>query len=89
MCHDFWETRICLTHCASTKPDAAIIHQSEGAFSLDNRIAHALLEESSLSLRQIVNNVIMSKSALYRHLAESMRWKLQHPIEASHTLTES
>jgi hypothetical protein len=55
-----------------------IVPESQGDFTLDGRIALVISEESFLSVRQIAKKVMMLKSAVYRYLTQTMRWKLRH-----------
>jgi hypothetical protein len=66
-----------------------VIPESEGGFSLDDRIVLVLSEEPFLSVRQIAKKVTMSKSTLYSHLTQTRRWKLWPLKLVSHSLTES
>jgi hypothetical protein len=66
-----------------------IAAESDGVFSLDNRIALLLSGDSSLSVHQIVKKAMMSKSTVYRHLTQTMRWSFRHLKRVSHSLTES
>jgi hypothetical protein len=52
--------------------------ESEDDFSLDYRITFVLSEEPFLSVRQTTTKVTTSKSIVYRHLTQSMSWKLRH-----------
>jgi hypothetical protein len=73
---------------ASRKPDAPTVEQSEGDFSLDDRIARVLSEDLFPSVRQIDKKVVMSKSPLDRHLWQGMPWKLRHLKCVPYTPTE-
>jgi hypothetical protein len=72
-----------------TETDTPIVPESEGDFGLDDRIALVLSEEPFLSVRQIAQKVIMSISTVYRHLTQTMRWKLRHIEWVPHGLTKS
>jgi DNA-binding MarR family transcriptional regulator len=58
--------------------DILIVLESEGDISGDDDIAILLSEEPLPSGRQIAKKVMMSKSIVYRHLTQTMRWKLRH-----------
>jgi hypothetical protein len=63
----------------STKEtDTPIVPESEGDFSLDDRIAIVLPEEPFHSVAELLQRVMMSKSTVDCHLTQPMRWKLQH-----------
>jgi hypothetical protein len=74
----------------STKEtNTPIVPKSENDFSRDGPIALMLSEESFLSVRQIAQKVMMSKSTVYRHLTQTMRSKLRHIKWVPHSLTQS
>jgi hypothetical protein len=56
----------------------SVVTESEGGFSLDDRIVFVLSEDEFFSVRQTANNVMISKSIAYRYLTQTMRWKLRH-----------
>jgi DNA-binding transcriptional ArsR family regulator len=74
---------------ASRKPDAPILRQSEGAFTVGNCITRVPSEELFLSARQIAKKVMMSKSTVRRHLTQGMQWKRCHLEWVPHIITES
>jgi DNA-binding transcriptional ArsR family regulator len=55
-----------------------IVPESKGDFSLRDWIVFVFSEELFLSVRQIAKKVMMSKSTMYHHLTETMKWKLRH-----------
>jgi hypothetical protein len=63
--------------------------ESESDFSLDYRITFVLSGEPFLSVRQTGKKKMMSKSILYRHLTQPMRWKLRHLQGVPHSPAES
>jgi hypothetical protein len=63
--------------------------ESEGDFSLHHRITNVLSEEPFLSVRQTAKKVMASKSIMYRHLTQTMRWNLRHLQGVPHDPTES
>jgi DNA-binding transcriptional ArsR family regulator len=74
----------------STKEtNTLIVPESEDDFSVQGQIALVFSEEPFLSVRHIVKRVMMSKSTVYRHLAQTMRRKLRHLKWVLHILTES
>jgi hypothetical protein len=68
--------------------DIPIVPESEGDFSLEERIALVLSEEPFLSVRQITEKVMIWKLAVYRHLTQVTRLKLRHLKWVPHSLTE-
>jgi hypothetical protein len=62
-----------------------ILLESEGDFSLHDRVALVFSEELFLSVRQIAKKVMMSKSTVYWHLT----MKLQHLKWVPRSLTDS
>jgi hypothetical protein len=74
----------------STKErDTHIVPESEGDFSFDDRITLVLSEEPFLSVDQVAEKRMMSKSTMYRHLTQTMRWALRHVKCVPHSRTES
>jgi hypothetical protein len=63
--------------------------ESEGDFSLDSRITFMLSEEPFLSVDQTAGKAMMLKSIVYRHLTQTMRWKLRHLKWVPHSVMES
>jgi hypothetical protein len=63
--------------------------ESQGDFSLDYHITFVLSEALFLSVRQTAKKVMMWKSIGYRHLTQTMRWKLRHLQAVLHSPTES
>jgi hypothetical protein len=61
----------------------------EDDFSLDYRITFVLSEERLLSVRQTAKQAMMSKSIVYRHLTQPMRWQLCHLQRVPDSATES
>jgi hypothetical protein len=74
----------------STKEtDTPIVPKSETNFSLDYPIIAVLSRGLFMSVRQTARMVMMSKSIVYRHLTQTMRWKLRHVQGFPHSPTES
>jgi hypothetical protein len=72
----------------STKEtNTAIVLESETSFSLDARISLVLSEEPFLSVCQIAKKVTLSKSRMYYHLTQTIKWKLHHFQWVPHSLT--
>jgi hypothetical protein len=61
----------------------------EGGFRLDCGITFVLSEALFLSVRQTVKKAMMWKSIMYRHMTQTMRWKLRHLQGAPHSPAES
>jgi hypothetical protein len=74
---------------STQETDAPVVPDSEGHFSLDDRIALVLSEGPFLSVRQIAEKVMLSNSIVYAHLTQAMTWKLSHLKWVPQTLTES
>jgi hypothetical protein len=70
------ETYVRMFALLMKETDTLIVLKSESDFSLDDRVALVLSDEPFLSVRQIAEKVLMSKSTMYRHLTETMRWKV-------------
>jgi hypothetical protein len=63
--------------------------ESKGDFSLHDRIVLVISEELFPPVSQIAKKVMMSKSTVYCHLAQALKWKLRHLKWVFHNLTES
>jgi hypothetical protein len=63
--------------------------EPEGDFCLGYRITFVLSEAPFLSVRQTAKKAMMLKSIVYRHLTQTMRWKLWHLQAVPHSPTES
>jgi hypothetical protein len=64
----------------STKETA--VPEWESDFSPEDRTSIVLSEEPFLSARQFVNEVMISKSTVYRNSTQTMRRKLRHLASA-------
>jgi hypothetical protein len=69
--------------------DDPIISKLKGDFSFDDRITFMLSEEPFLSVRQTSQKATMSKSTVYCHLTQTMKWKLRYLQGVPHSPTES
>jgi hypothetical protein len=74
---------------SAKETDIRIVPESDGDVSLHDRIALVESGEVFLLVRQIAKKVMMSKSTVFRHLKQTMKWKLRHLKWAPHSLTES
>jgi hypothetical protein len=75
--------------CLMVRKDAIIVHQSEGDFSLHDRIDRMLSEEPFLMVRQSTKEVTMSKLTMHQQLTDSMRRKLRPVNGVPHSESET